>query len=253
VLLAAAATWAALPRADATRAALGRWLAAAAAGALITVAAWAMFVPAISYYSPGATGTGNRVNGLAGIGIVLLLYAAAMLLGTLVCRALGRAQAAGAASVLAAGFAVFLGAGYIHRARLDSAEWDRAGAAQRRLFSTMQRLVPHPAWNARFYVVDFHTGVTTHVPVFDWPWELTSGIKSIYGLRNVGGVVIVPGTRWGCHAQDLFANVGGYAIPTRSRYGRAFVIDADAARVIRVTNRAQCLRIKPTITGQPSR
>jgi hypothetical protein len=245
LMVVAALTCVLLPLADPARPALARWLAVAAAGLLVTAAAWAIFAPGISYYSPDAPGTGNRVNGLAGIGIVIFLYASAMLLGTLVLRARGRSRTGRAASVMAVACALFLAAGYMHRASADSSVWNRAANAQRRLLADLHALVPRPPDNARFYAYNFHTGVAAaaSVPVFDYPWELGSAIKSSYANGSLGGVVLNARTRWKCGAHYLAATTGPYTSPTGTGYGKAFLVDVQAGRVVRVTSAAQCARV----------
>jgi hypothetical protein len=251
VALVAAGTRVLLPRGDPARAALARWLLAGGAGLLLAAAAWAIYIPGIDHYSPGALGTGNRVNGLAGIGVVILLYSAAMLLGTLLSRASGRvssgARIQAVASVAAFGFSLFLGAGYLRRVSADSALWDRSAAAQRQLLASMHALVPKPPARATLYVFGFRpTGA--EAPAFEYPWELSSAIKWSYGNAGLAGAVVDARTKWACDARGVSAATGIYAGVTRARYGEALFVDVSARRAIRVMTRSQCARpigIKP--------
>ena len=51
-----------------------KWGALAAAGSATAALGWLAFVPADPYYTPGIFGIDNRVNGLAGIGLVIATY-----------------------------------------------------------------------------------------------------------------------------------------------------------------------------------
>ena len=258
VALVAAGTRALLPRGDPAREALARWLVGGGVGLLLAAAAWAIYIPGIDHYSPGALGTGNRVNGLAGIGVVILLYSAAMLLGTLLSRASARARGrVGAragwrlgarargqvlASVVALGFSLFLGAGYLRRVSADSALWDRSAAAQRQLLAGLHALAPRPPAGATLYVFGFRpTGV--EAPAFEYPWELGSAIKWSYGNAGLRGVVVDAQTKWACGARGVSAATGIYAGVTHARYGEALFVDVSARRAVRVTSRSRCAKL----------
>ena len=72
VLTAAAGLRRRLPAGVTARMELERWLAIAGAGALVALAAWAVYVPAPNHYSPATVGTVNRMNAGAAIGLVIL-------------------------------------------------------------------------------------------------------------------------------------------------------------------------------------
>ena len=225
---------------DPVRATLGHWLVVAGIGLLIAAAAWAIFVPGISSYSPSATGTGNRVNGLAGIGVVIFLYASAMLLGTLLTSA---RRTGSSATVVALAFVAFAGTGYLQHAHADAQVWNRAASVQRRLLSSLHRLVPRPPPRSRFYAYDFRTGVIATVPVFDYPWEFSSAIKSSYSNGSLGGVVVGARTQWKCRRNLASAYNGGYSSAVGADYGRAYLIDIDRQRATTLLGAAQCRQV----------
>ena len=127
---------------DEARRELWRWTATAGAGVLFAFVAWGVFAPAAAYYSPGTIGLGNRVNAVASAGIVVAVYAVAMVAGTLVFRGLTRwrSWAAGLAAVAA----IALGVGYIQRVDDDKTAWAASTREQLHVERALRQAVPHP-------------------------------------------------------------------------------------------------------------
>ena len=91
VLLVAFLVQARLTPADPSRAALRRWLAIAIAGGVAIGAGYVIFAGAEdSFYRPLREGIGNRTNGAAMIGYVILLYSLAVMVGLVVGCGLAR-------------------------------------------------------------------------------------------------------------------------------------------------------------------
>jgi hypothetical protein len=203
-----------------------RWLAIAAAGLIVAVAAWAVYVPADFHYLPDAPGTGNRVNGLAGIGIAILLYAAAMLI-------LRR----GALALLVT---LALGAGYVQRIAADVRVWNRAAQQQAQILTTIRAHFPRPPAGATFFVTDWPQSAGPNVPVYGEPYYFGGALKWTFADRTLQGAQVDRTTRWACGPQIIIASHLPYAPPLFAHYGRTYLIDVRADRVLALTRPGQC-------------
>jgi len=234
VLLAAAVLSRRLPGRDPVRADLRRWLAIAGAGALVAAAAWSVYVPAPDHYAPTATGTVNRVNAAAAIGIAILVYACLVLLAHVVVRLLRLPGAAvGVGAVLAA---VALCAAYVDRTAADARAWDAAGADQRRLLADLHAaLPPRLPPTATVYVFDAPQTVGPGIPVLDTTLDLTSAVRISYSAPGPIGVPIAAAGIVTCGPR------GSLADSVSGTYGRSYLVDAGARRAVRMTGRAACV------------
>jgi hypothetical protein len=251
VLVAAAfAAWR-LPARDPVRPVLRRWLAIAVIGSVVAAAAWAVYLPAIDYYSPGSAGTGNRVNGMAGVGVVLFLYSTGVLLAALLWRLLtptdwGRRLAAWPLSPVAAVVlgTLVLGAGYARHARRDARVWNEAIVEQRRVLATIKALLPHPrARPVSLYAFDYPRQVRTWVGVFAYPWDFSSALVHAYGFTGIGGIPTGHGATFECAARAFYPTNFGYGRGLGSPYGHAYFVDVAARRAVAVGDRSTCLKV----------
>jgi len=250
VFAGAAAMWWRLPVSDPARPLLRGWLVIALIGGLVASAAWAIYLPAIDYYSPGALGTGNRVNGLAGVGVVMFLYATGVLAAACLWRLAIRAgrdrelptQSPGFALLAVLG-ALLLGAGYLHRATRDASAWNRAVTEQNRMLATITRLLPQLHPHVTLYTFDHPTQVGSWVGVFRFPWDLSGALKHAYGFRDIGGVPIDQGTPMVCGVQGFYPFYGGTHRGSGTPYGHAYLVDVKRRRAAPVTDRVRCLTL----------
>lgn len=203
-----------------------RWLAIAGAGLLVAVAAWAVYVPADYIYSPTSPGTGNRVNGLAAIGIAVFLYAAAMLITR-------RAR-------VALAIAIAIGAGYVYRIERDARSWNRAAQDEAQILTTIKTKVPRPPKGASFFILDWPQSVAPGVPVYGEPYYLASALKWAFSDRTFSGAQIDSSTQLSCGARHVTASHLPYASPLVGSYGRAYYVDVQADRVVDLMRPSQC-------------
>ncbi|HEY7892029.1 MAG TPA: hypothetical protein VIC05_07455 [Solirubrobacteraceae bacterium] len=212
-----------------------RWIAVALAGLLVAIAAWAVYVPADYIYSPTSPGTGNRVNGLAAIGVVVFLYAAAMLI-----TRRGR---------LAVLVVIALAAGYAHRIAHDARTWNHAAQLQAQVLTTIRAHVRRAPRSSGFLVSDWPQSAGEGVPVYGEPYYLSSALKWAFADRTLAGAQIDSSTLLSCGTHGVRASHLPYAPPLLASYGRAYLVDVRADRVLAITSRARC----QALAGAPSR
>jgi hypothetical protein len=232
VLAGAAALRRVLAQGDRLRADLGRWLAIAGAGALVALASWSVYVPAADHYVPSPAGTVNRMNAAAAVGLVVVVYSAAVLL----VRTLGRLVRlpAGAASLGVVISSLLLGGAYLGRTAVDARAWDAAAADQRRELAELHAALPRLAAGVTVYAFDAPRVVGPGVPVLDTSLDLTSAMDISYSSPGLVGVPIAGPASLTCAPRESLAS--GVA----SAYGRSYMLDVAARRVTRLGNPLQC-------------
>ena len=248
-MLVGALVWWRLPRTDPARRSIGSWLAVAVAATLWTWVAWSVFVPAAPYYSPGRLGVGNRVNALAGIGVVTVVYAVVMLSASVLFRLLhARARMATAIGLIAA---VVLGIGYIRAIDRDAAAWDLASRWQNRVLEVLRQRVPRPAAKATIYAFEYPSYTAPGVPTFASSWDLNGAVKLLYHRRAIFGYPVIAGVSMICAATGLYPNGAGYNEQYETSYGLAYLVDVGTGRVVDPRSQAQCLRAVPSFAPGP--
>lgn len=248
MLLGALVSWR-LPKADEARRTIGSWLAVAVAATLWTWVAWSVFVPAAPYYSPGRLGVGNRVNALAGIGVVTAVYAVVMLSASMLSRLLHtRGRMATAVGVLAA---VVLGVGYVRAIDHDAAAWDLASRWQNRVFDVLRQHLPQPAAKATIYAFEYPSYTAPGVPTFASSWDLNGAVKLLYHRRDIFGYPVIAGVSMICAANGAYPNGAGYNEQYETSYGLAYFVDVGTGRVADPRSKAECLRAVPSFAPGP--
>ncbi|MGD0452011.1 MAG: hypothetical protein ABSB69_00300 [Solirubrobacteraceae bacterium] len=221
---------------------LRRWLLVAAAGAVVIVAAYVVFVPAtISKYQPIAAGRANRVNMLASLGYVLIAFALAMTLATSVVRLLGRPPGWAPAIGLAIAALVFVG--YVHRTRQDVAAWDRAGTIQRRELAQL-KAAGRPASGTTIYTFAGVGATAVEVPVFQRTVALNSAVQLLWNDPTLHAYPIFAGTEMTCTATEVVpvpAGANNEAGPAQSaKYRQAVFYDFRSGRQQLIASAAEC-------------
>jgi hypothetical protein len=223
---------------------LRRWLLVALAGLVAIGAGYVMFVPAGSIYLPLRPGQFNRVNNLAAIGYVILVYSLGAVACSLVLRRFsgGRGWAALAPLVLAA----VVAAGYAHQVRVDGTKWNLAAAIQNEILAKLHRALPHPPPGAVIYSLNHPLEAAPGIPVFAATWDLTGAVETQWHDPSLSAYPTIPGTTFVCGQASLAANnannfykAAGAA--QKAIYGSAFLFDFVSGRVARITDRADCL------------
>jgi hypothetical protein len=237
VVAAALAVVVARPRAATTD--LRRWLLVACAAVVGIAAGYAMFVPGDAGYLPLAPGTGNRVNVLAALGFVTLLYSLAMLLGTLAfARSPAREQLSGAVAVL---LSAVVGVGYLARVETDKEHWAEAAAIQDRVLAQIERSLPKPAAGSTVYTHGHERFAAASVPAFAVSWDLDGAIKLAFDDPSLHGYPVAGGTRIVCEPESMYPAGRVYSLTERASYEDTFVLDVDRGRIDRIESQVECL------------
>jgi hypothetical protein len=240
-----ALVWRRRPPADPVGRELRRWLSVALAAICAIAVGYAIFIPADpDSYSPLMPGQGNRVNGLAAIGFVLLIYALAMVAATLVTQRARRWRewSTGVAIVLA----LVLGWGWLQRIEADIGDWDRSAAVQADVVTRIDRAVAAPWPEMTIYAVRLPTLAAPGVPIFAATWDLAGALALEWDEPSISAYPAVPRTSFACGGREISAENWLDAFdPQTAEYGRAVIVDVAASRAVRVRNRAACVSAAP--------
>jgi hypothetical protein len=240
VLAAGAAGW--RWSADAaTRHELRFWTLATIGGLLFAYVAWAVFVPSAIYYSPEPTFTlSNRTNALAVVGAVVVLFALAMIVGTL---AFGRRRAPAAlATGVAVVVAVAAAIGYIHTTRIDVSDYDSATVTQNEVVGALRRTVIAPANGAVIYAEGYPPYTPRFTPTFAATWDLNGAVKILYHNGTLRGYPVYAPGHLVCGATEIYPQGAGYTTAYGARYGTAYVVNVAGNVAFHPANQMQCDR-----------
>ena len=208
-----------------------RRLKIAAAGLVAAAAGYLVIIPS-AQHSPLAPGQENRVNALAAIGFVILLWALAAAAGTVLLRAPRRGSAAAMA------VALLLGAGYVVEVRRDASRFDRASALQQAERAAIGRAIGHPAPGAVVLAYGGPAYVAPGVPVFAAPWDLNGALAMQLKDKTISARTILPSTRLSCSSGSLLFESPGerFAVP----FAHLYLVDTRSGTAARPTDRVSC-------------
>jgi hypothetical protein len=215
-----------------SRDALRRWLARASAGAALAGAGWAVYVPATDHYLPTAAGPVNRVNALAALGLVLLVYATLALLCQLGVRLL---RVRGPASAFAAPLvALAVCAAYLQRSASDARAWDRAAREQRAVLADLHAALAPPPAGAVVFALNVPRAVGPGVPVLGTELDLTSAMRLTYASPRMWAVPLTAASEIRCDAR------GPQAARGQGVFGSSYLVDVRTRRGAALASRTRC-------------
>jgi hypothetical protein len=218
---------------------LGSWLLLGLAGLAVTALGWAIFIPANVYYTPSLLGFTNRVNTLAGLGLVMLIYAA---IGT-TCTVVGRRLPVVRPwlPVVIVAFGAVLGASYLHVLRRHIDIWDAAYREERTLIDRVKRAYPTLPPNSVLFTAGYPANYTLGVPIFTATWDINGMLKDEYKDGTLSGYPVFHGNRLVCR-KDGVGLAGLEAAPTTARYGAARLFNVTTGKRALPENQAECER-----------
>jgi hypothetical protein len=255
LIVAATAALRGWPDAPTTRRTLRLW------GVIAAIAAVEFGCALVPFVGSGEhsldPGMGNRVNIVAALPLVTLVYAVVML-ATTICVSARRDRPNLQAAVTAA-IAAFVGLGYTYQVRGDIINWDRAKALQTRMLHSLSQL-PKPPSGTVLYVYGYPAVVSPGISIFSQPWDLSSAVRLIWNDSQLAAYPIVAGTTFVCTQTGLYPSAppgpwgtlqGGYTRTVGAQYAKALFVDARLQRAHTVTNAAACRQHSALIHPAP--
>lgn len=227
---------------------IGGWLWMVAGGLGVAVLGWIIFIPADPYYTPVIWGFTNRVNAVAGLGLILVVYGALGILGSAL--AILTPWRTLLATVLTVGLATFLGATYVRVLERHSRIWNTAGRFERAGMSKLKSEFPRLPAGTMLLVGGYPANETLGVPIYSTDWDLNGLVQLTYRTRDVSAYPILPGLRVHCGAAG--ASLTGPGAPARSApYGHVWLVELSTGRRVRPNSAASCTRSAPGFSPGP--
>lgn len=201
---------------------LDGWLKLSIAGLALAALGWFMFIPADPYYTPSIYGMTNRVNGLAGIGLIVAVYGSFGIVGALVAQARSALATIGLALTLMLGVA--LGIAYVDVLRRHSTIWDAAFVAERTGIDELRSRFPSLPSETTVFVAGYPANQTLGVTIFGATWDVDGMVKTEYDDGTLWAYPVLPGFELACLDQGV--GLKGTGAPEKAApYGTALLVD----------------------------
>jgi hypothetical protein len=180
---------------------LREWLLLAGAGLLVAVLGWIMYIPANPYYTPSVYGFTDRVNALAGFGLVIAVYAVLGIAVSLVGTLLPRRQAVIAMATIVCG--LLLGLAYVRVLERHIRIWNTAFRAEMAGIGEMRMQFPHLPPGTTVFTSDYPAYQTLGVPIFSTDWDVNGMVKLQYKDGTLSAYPVLPGLLLVCRADGV--------------------------------------------------
>lgn len=227
---------------------LRSWLSLTVGGLVLAAVGWAIFVPADPYYTPSVYGITNRVNGLAGLGLVIATYGALGIVGALVGQL--RASTRALALVTTVSLGVLLGIAYTDVLRRHIAIWNSAFVSETVALTKLKQRFPTLPERTTLFVAGYPAYQTLGVPILSANWDVDGMVKVEYDDRTLAAFPVLEGTEVVCRPGGV--GLDGVGAPTRTvRYGDARLIDLSTGAWSEPGNRRQCRSVAPRYVPGP--
>lgn len=219
---------------------LREWLLLTGGGLLVAALSWVMFIPADPYYTPSIYGVTNRVNGLAGFGLVVAAYGMFGIVGALVGQVKPKVSAIAVVVTLALG--ALLGLTYVHVLRRHSQIWDAAYVTERSGLDQIRSQFAHLPHRTTLFVGGYPANQTLGVPIFSATWDLNGMIKTTYDDGTLSAYPVLLGSHLTCHATGIqlegegLENGAGRLVS----YGSAQLMDLRTKQYAKPRNLPEC-------------
>lgn len=215
------------------------WLLLTGGGLAVAVLGWIMFIPADPYYTPSVYGITNRVNGLAGVGLVIAAYGSLGILGTLVGQLRPRRTVLTLAVTF--GLAALLGGAYVDVLRRHIGIWNSAYVSEVVALDKLRTRFPRLPPESTLFVAGYPANQTLGVPIISASWDLDGMVKVEYGDRTQTAVPVLAGTEIVCGLDGIGLIGEDESAPlTTTPYGNARLLDLPTGRWSMPSNRRTC-------------
>jgi hypothetical protein len=218
-----------------------------AAGITVAALGWVIFVPADPYYTPSIYGFTNRVNGLAGVGLVMIVYAACGIVGGLIALLVRRAQVATVATL---GLALAVGVAYLSVVNRHGEVWTSAFRAEMAGIAQMKSQLPRLADGTTLFVSGHPAYQTLGVPIFSTTWDVDGMVKMQYKNPTLSALPVTTGTELSCSPDGVRLVGPGYEsalVP----FANARFLDIPSGRTAAPQSLRACRRAAPRFVAGP--
>jgi hypothetical protein len=227
---------------------LRQWLLLALAGFGVTVLGWAIFIPADPYYTPVVFGVTNRVNGLAGYGLVILAYATIGVVFSALAELVPRGRRfATVATVFAA---VVLATAYLRVLDRHIGLWQDAYASQREGIATMKSTFPDLPEGTAVFISGYPAYETVGVPIFAALWDMNGMIKLEYGDGSLSAYPMLEGMAIVCRRSGAALDGAGAPAITVP-YGNVRFLDLSTGSAAAPRSVRECRPVAPEFVPGP--
>jgi hypothetical protein len=227
---------------------LRQWLLLALAGLCVTALGWAIFIPADPYYTPAVFGVTNRVNGLAGYGLVILAYATIGVVFSALAELIPRGRRFVAVATVLAG--VLLGAAYLRVLDRHIGLWEDAYATQREGIATMKSRFPSLPKGTTVFASGYPAYETLGVPIFATLWDMNGMIGLEYRDGSLSAYPMLEGMSIGCRQGG--ARLEGAGAPALTvPYGKIRFLDLATGKAAAPRSLRECRKAAPEFVPGP--
>jgi hypothetical protein len=223
---------------------LRNWLLLGAGGFAVTLLGWVILIPADPYYTPQIWGVSNRINGLAGIGLVILVYAAIGVLADLFSRA-WRGRPNATALVISTCLGLLLLGGYLTVIRRHTGIWNAAYEAEVAAIDRIQERYPTLPHDTTLFISGYPAYQVPGVPILSSSWDVRGMVQDTYEDGTLNAQPVLEGLKIDCRPDAVaLAGVGGVVPPPYTApYGMARLFDLSTGTSARPLNRRACLAV----------
>jgi hypothetical protein len=223
------------------------WLVVVAGGFALAVLGWIMYIPANPYYTPSVYGFTNRVNALAGFGLIIAVYGTLGIAGSLLGALVRRPNSAMAVTVV---LGLLLGAAYVDILQRHTRIWNSAFRAEMAGIGVMRTQFPRLRSGTTLFTSDYPAYQTLGVPIFSAGWDVNGMVKLQYKDGTLSAYPLLPGLRLACRAKGV-ALQGPGAPPVTASYGTAILLDMKTGHHNQPMDQAQCQQVTGGYTPGP--
>ncbi|HET7052936.1 MAG TPA: hypothetical protein VFI09_03340 [Solirubrobacterales bacterium] len=219
---------------------LRNWLQLMLGGIAVAALGWAMFVPsATTYYTPTILGETNRINGVSGFGLILVLYGAFGVVGALIGQLRPRARwPAPIVTVLLGGV---LAAAYTHTLQRHIELWNLAYAAEAQAIQKTKELVPSPPPGTTIIAGSYPSTQAPRVPILATLWDYDGMVKMEYDDYSLVALPVIVGVDLRCRPKALTVGWVGKILST-APYGTVRMLNLVTGERASPQSRQDCRR-----------
>lgn len=227
---------------------LRSWVGLMIGGLVLAGLGWAMLIPANPYYTPTVYGVTNRVNALAGFGLVIAVYATFGTVGMLIGEARPKFRPLGGLVVVLLGLG--LGVAYVKVLERHSRIWNEAYRAEAAGIGELKMQFPTLPRDTTVFVSGYPAYETLGVPIFSSSWDVNGMIKLQYKDGSLAAYPVIAGLSLACRADGVGLEGAG-APSVTAPYGTARLLDVSTGLHTAPRNERECRARAASYTSGP--